>query len=306
MLVYIIVCSLIGSISVVFTQGLGSAIVHSITYKNENQFTNWFIYIVLGIVVVTLLVEIVYLNKALNLFNTALVTPTYYVIFTTLTIVSSILLYQGFDTSSVNIATCFLGFLCICSGIALLHNSKSDPTASTINTDEEKAMSARSLSMFQMFENNEDTAPHPGHQPGAADLFPAPFSGFSRYTSTPRRSQTMVVNKGLNSSLMEEVTKRKAHSDNVSAGHATVKREDSVEEEQTSIVFSPVDIPESIHSKHSVETKSLYIKRDHSTSFSSHGTRRAQDELDPISSFKLKINRGTSEDRETLVNSEDV
>lgn len=55
-----------------------------------------------------------------------------------------------------------------------------------------------------------------------------------------------------------------------------------------------------------METKSLYIKRDHSTSFSSHGTRRAQDELDPISSFKLKINRGTSEDRETLVNSEDV
>ncbi|CAO3661527.1 unnamed protein product [Rhizopus stolonifer] len=306
MLVYIIICSLIGSISVVFTQGLGSAIVHSITYKNENQFTNWFIYIVLGIVVVTLLVEIVYLNKALNLFNTALVTPTYYVIFTTLTIVSSILLYQGFDTSSVNIATCFLGFLCICSGIALLHNSKSDSTVSIINTDEEKAMSAHSLSMFQMFENNEDTVPHPGHQPGAADLFPAPFSGFSRYTSTPRRSQTMVVNKGLNSSVMEEVTARRAHSDNVSAGHATVKREDSVEKEQTSNVFSPVDTSESIHSKHSVETKSLYIKRDHSTSFSSHGTRRAQDELDPISSFKLKINRGTSEDRETLVNSEDV
>ncbi|OAC99218.1 hypothetical protein MUCCIDRAFT_131123, partial [Mucor lusitanicus CBS 277.49] len=123
MLVYISVCSLIGSISVVFTQGLGSAIVHSIT--QENQFTNWFIYVVLGIVVVTLVVEIVYLNKALNLFNTALVTPTYYVIFTTMTIVSSIVLYRGFDASPVDVATCVLGFLSICSGVALLHNSKS-------------------------------------------------------------------------------------------------------------------------------------------------------------------------------------
>ncbi|KAF1796982.1 magnesium transporter, partial [Mucor lusitanicus] len=126
MLVYISVCSLIGSISVVFTQGLGSAIVHSIT--QENQFTNWFIYVVLGIVVVTLVVEIVYLNKALNLFNTALVTPTYYVIFTTMTIVSSIVLYRGFDASPVDVATCVLGFLSICSGVALLHNSKSQPS----------------------------------------------------------------------------------------------------------------------------------------------------------------------------------
>ncbi|KAI7903765.1 magnesium transporter [Cokeromyces recurvatus] len=127
MLIYITICSLIGSLSVVFTQGLGFAIVHSIT-TGDNQFTHWFIYIVLGITVVTLLTQIVYLNKALNLFNTALVTPTYYVIFTTMTIVSSIVLYRGFQASPVAIVTCVFGFLTICSGVALLHNSKSDPT----------------------------------------------------------------------------------------------------------------------------------------------------------------------------------
>ncbi|KAI8971381.1 magnesium transporter, partial [Pilobolus umbonatus] len=124
MLVYITVCSLIGSISVVFTQGLGSAIVHSVRNPDQNQFTNWFIYVVIVVVVITLLVEIVYLNKALNLFNTALVTPTYYVIFTTMTIVSSIVLYRGFEASPVDVVTCIIGFFTICSGVSLLHNSK--------------------------------------------------------------------------------------------------------------------------------------------------------------------------------------
>lgn len=255
MLVYIVVCSLIGSISVVFTQGLGSAIVHSITYKNENQFTNWFIYIVLGIVIVTLLVEIVYLNKALNLFNTALVTPTYYVIFTTLTIVSSVLLYKGFDTSGVNIATCVLGFLCICSGIALLHNPKSESALSLsleeevagLRIDEEKATSIsqspiKSHSVFQMFENNDDendaTIAHHNHdnQPGAADLFAAPFSGISRYANTAKRSQTMIVKQRLNKSVSQEITKRRPHSDNVSSGNITTKNERDVKwEDQSSI-----------------------------------------------------------------------
>src|SRR5689334_3032970 len=80
MLVYITICSLIGSLSVVFTQGIGGTIVHSLAV--ENQFTDWFVYLVLALTIVTLLVEIIYLNKALNIFNTALVTPTYYVVFT--------------------------------------------------------------------------------------------------------------------------------------------------------------------------------------------------------------------------------
>ncbi|KAI9283141.1 magnesium transporter NIPA-domain-containing protein [Sporodiniella umbellata] len=124
MLIYICVCSLIGSLSVVFTQGLGGAIVHS--FAIENQFTNWFVYLVLVLTLITLAVEIIYLNKALNLFNTAVVTPTYYVIFTTLSIISSIVFYRGFDASPANIVTCVFGFLIICSGVALLQRDRSD------------------------------------------------------------------------------------------------------------------------------------------------------------------------------------
>ncbi|KAI9469678.1 MAG: magnesium transporter NIPA-domain-containing protein [Benjaminiella poitrasii] len=139
MLVYISVCSLIGSLSVVLTQGIGGAIVRSFTI--ENQFTNWFFYLVLILALVTLAIEIIYLNKALNLFNTALVTPTYYVIFTTLTIVSSIVFYRGFDASPVNVVTCVFGFFIICSGVALLQHSRSEKE-NIHNNDEEEEISS--------------------------------------------------------------------------------------------------------------------------------------------------------------------
>jgi len=74
MLVYLSVCSLIGSLSVVATQGLGAAIVAQA--QGTPQFNQWFLYVLLVFVVCTLLVEIVYLNKALNIFNTSIVTPT--------------------------------------------------------------------------------------------------------------------------------------------------------------------------------------------------------------------------------------
>ncbi|KAF3902518.1 hypothetical protein ABW21_db0204551 [Orbilia brochopaga] len=123
MLVYLSVCSLIGGLSVVATQGLGAAVVAQAGGKP--QFNNWFLYVLLVFVVITLLTEIYYLNKALNLYNAALVTPTYYVIFTSATIVTSAVLFQGFKGTGASIATVVMGFLEICTGVVLLQLSKS-------------------------------------------------------------------------------------------------------------------------------------------------------------------------------------
>jgi Magnesium transporter NIPA len=204
MLVYITVCSLIGSISVVCTQGLGAAIIHSITI--ENEFNRPFLYILMAIVVVTLLTEINYLNKALNLFNTALVTPTYYVTFTTLTIVSSAVLYGGFQASGADIATVVMGFLIICSGVALLHHSKSQPTQTAVVDSEGNILEIIKDEKYLEEEDEDDdaapgaqthrfrsarTAP-PGHyDPGPADLFPAPFVGIQRYATTTKRNRAL-------------------------------------------------------------------------------------------------------------------
>lgn len=65
------------------------------------------------------------LQKALNLFNAALVTPTYYVFFTSATIVTSAILFRGFKGTPATISTVIMGFLQICAGVVLLQLSKS-------------------------------------------------------------------------------------------------------------------------------------------------------------------------------------
>jgi hypothetical protein len=64
-------------------------------------------------------------QKALNIFNAALVTPTYYVFFTSSTIITSAILFRGFHGTVTSIITVVLGFLVICSGVVLLQLSKS-------------------------------------------------------------------------------------------------------------------------------------------------------------------------------------
>ncbi|KAI1334477.1 DUF803-domain-containing protein [Xylariaceae sp. FL0016] len=123
MFTYISICSWIGGLSVVATQGLGSAIVAQA--GGTPQFNQWFLYIVLVFVIGTLLTEIIYLNKALNLFNAAMVTPTYYVYFTSTTIITSAVLFQGFKGTAEEITTVVMGFLTICAGVVLLQLSKS-------------------------------------------------------------------------------------------------------------------------------------------------------------------------------------
>ncbi|KAJ5990833.1 hypothetical protein N7499_011383 [Penicillium canescens] len=123
MFVYISICSMVGGLSVVATQGLGSAILAQI--NGEEQFKHWFLYVLFVFVIGTLLTEIIYLNKALNIFNAALVTPTYYVMFTSATIITSAILFQGFKGTGVQIATVIIGFLQICAGVVLLQLSKS-------------------------------------------------------------------------------------------------------------------------------------------------------------------------------------
>jgi hypothetical protein len=64
MMVYISICSMVGGLSVVATQGLGAAIIAQINGKA--QFNKWFTYVLLVFVICTLLTEIIYLNVSLQ------------------------------------------------------------------------------------------------------------------------------------------------------------------------------------------------------------------------------------------------
>jgi hypothetical protein len=64
MLVYLSICSLIGGLSVVATQGLGAAIVAQI--GGTKQYNQWFLYVLFVFVITTLVTEIIYLNVSPN------------------------------------------------------------------------------------------------------------------------------------------------------------------------------------------------------------------------------------------------
>jgi magnesium transporter len=60
MFVYLSICSFVGGLSVVATQGLGAAILAQI--RGTSQFNQWFLYVLLVFVIGSLLTEIIYLN----------------------------------------------------------------------------------------------------------------------------------------------------------------------------------------------------------------------------------------------------
>ncbi|KAI4461056.1 hypothetical protein MML48_5g00008856 [Holotrichia oblita] len=122
--VYIIMCSAIGSLTVMSCKGLGLALKETITGKSDD-FQNWLTYAFFITVVICIFVQMNYLNKALDLFNTSIVTPVYYVFFTTLVIIASAILFKEWTALSIqDIIGNICGFLTVIIAIFLLHAFK--------------------------------------------------------------------------------------------------------------------------------------------------------------------------------------
>ena len=75
------------------------------------------------VVACCVVVQINYLNKALDLFNSAIVSPIYYVMFTVLVIVASTIMFKEHQTPT-EIAAQFSGFVTIVGGTFILHSTK--------------------------------------------------------------------------------------------------------------------------------------------------------------------------------------
>ncbi|KAF2085554.1 DUF803-domain-containing protein [Saccharata proteae CBS 121410] len=125
-LIYLTICSTVGSLSVMSIKAFGIALKLSI--NGNNQFTHPSTYAFAIVVVVCILTQMNYFNKALSQFSTNIVNPLYYVTFTTFTLAASFILFRGFNTTSaVNTISLLCGFLVIFSGVYLLNLSRSDP-----------------------------------------------------------------------------------------------------------------------------------------------------------------------------------
>ncbi|XP_013778871.1 magnesium transporter NIPA2-like isoform X1 [Limulus polyphemus] len=122
-IVHIIICSVIGSLSVMGCKGLGLALRE--TFAGTNEFTKWVTWICVFSVIFCVAVQMNYLNKALDLFNTSVVTPIYYVFFTSFVILASAILFREWGKMSAqDILGTFAGFFTIICAIFLLNGFK--------------------------------------------------------------------------------------------------------------------------------------------------------------------------------------
>ncbi|KOO21141.1 magnesium transporter nipa2-like protein [Chrysochromulina tobinii] len=103
LLIYVLICSLVGSLSVVSCKALGIAL--KLTLRGSNQVFKKETFAFLCCVICCILVQMNYLNKALDTFNTAVVSSTYYVFFTTCTITASMIMYKDWEGQAAGTIT---------------------------------------------------------------------------------------------------------------------------------------------------------------------------------------------------------
>uniref|UniRef100_H2ZT54 NIPA like domain containing 1 n=2 Tax=Latimeria chalumnae TaxID=7897 RepID=H2ZT54_LATCH len=122
-LVYIAICSLIGAFSVSSLKGLGITIKELV--EKKPVFKNPLAYILIVTLVLSISIQINYLNKALDVFNTCIVTPIYYVMFTTTVVTCTVILFKEWNSMDLaDIIGNISGFFILVIGIFLLHAFK--------------------------------------------------------------------------------------------------------------------------------------------------------------------------------------
>ncbi|MBN3294089.1 NIPA3 protein, partial [Polypterus senegalus] len=148
-LVFISICSLIGAFSVSSVKGLGLVIKDLL--ENKPVYKDPLAYILLLILIISVSIQINYLNKALDTFNTSIVTPLYYVFFTTVVVTCSVILFKEWNNMKVDdIIGSLSGFCTVIIGIFLLHAFKD------LNLTWDQLLNLTKKSSYQSAKNGSD------------------------------------------------------------------------------------------------------------------------------------------------------
>ncbi|ELU14921.1 hypothetical protein CAPTEDRAFT_138820 [Capitella teleta] len=161
-MVFVTITGTFGSLSVMGCKGMGEGLRE--TFNGQNQFLNWEFYVLLVFVALCITLQINYMNKALDIFNTSVVTPLLYVVFTLCVIIASqILIGEWVDLAPLDIMGNCCGLFVIAAGIFLLQmfneldislkdlpklrkkNLGSDFTQITVDNEREALLSRRSI-----------------------------------------------------------------------------------------------------------------------------------------------------------------
>ncbi|XP_034406204.1 magnesium transporter NIPA4 [Cyclopterus lumpus] len=118
--VYVGICSLLGAFTVSSVKGL--AIAANAVVRDVSVLASPLTWILLVTLIVSIVTQVNYLNKSLDSFNTLLVYPVYYVLFTTVVLSTSVILFQEWSSmAAVDVVTTLGAFLVIVVGVAMLH-----------------------------------------------------------------------------------------------------------------------------------------------------------------------------------------
>ncbi|CAK7273656.1 hypothetical protein SEPCBS119000_005771 [Sporothrix epigloea] len=147
-LIYLSICSLVGSVSVMSIKAFGIAL--KLTFAGNNQFTHPSTYVFMIVSAVCILTQMNYLNKALSQFPTNIVNPLYYVTFATATLCASFILFSGFNTTdAINTLSLICGFLVTFAGVYLLNLSRTDPEGTRLSGRSTDAAGTDMISSLQ-------------------------------------------------------------------------------------------------------------------------------------------------------------
>ncbi|XP_019052089.1 PREDICTED: probable magnesium transporter NIPA6 isoform X2 [Nelumbo nucifera] len=122
-MVYIGICSIIGSLTVMSIKAIGIAI--KLTIEGTNQAGYFQTWIFAMVAITCIITQLNYLNMALDTFSAAIVSPIYYAMFTTLTIFASAIMFKDWSGQSASkMVSEICGFITVLSGTTVLHSTR--------------------------------------------------------------------------------------------------------------------------------------------------------------------------------------
>ncbi|XP_072333341.1 magnesium transporter NIPA1 isoform X1 [Scyliorhinus torazame] len=120
-LVYIGICSLLGSFTVPSSKGIGLAAQDAFSDDPSSQRALFLFAILLVTLICSILIQFMYINKALQYFDSSIFSAIYYVVFTVLVILASAILFREWnDVGFVDFLGMLCGFITVSVGITLL------------------------------------------------------------------------------------------------------------------------------------------------------------------------------------------
>lgn len=124
-MVYVAICSLLGSFTVPSSKGLGLVAPDVFGGGPQSSRALVLFLVLLGALAVSILIQFFYINKALESFSSNVFEAVYYVTFTSTVIVASALLFREWTALTLTDSLAMLcGLTTVCVGVVLLRISQ--------------------------------------------------------------------------------------------------------------------------------------------------------------------------------------